>query len=77
MRIPRKIKKKIPKGWYCYELTGEKTEVWNEEYKTWVTSYKTKVCPFYESGDGIDGRCKLLDCDVLDQTKSCDIKFDY
>jgi hypothetical protein len=47
IKIPRKLKKKIPKGVYCYKLTGKTSEVWNEEYKTFVTSYHTDVCPFY------------------------------
>jgi hypothetical protein len=77
-RVPRKSKKKIPKGYYCYTFTGEESKVWNEEYKTWVTAFHTKVCPFYENGDdGLFGNCRLLKCDVLDQVKSCSIKLDY
>lgn len=75
MRVPRKLKKKIPKGWYCYTMTGKTSKTWNEEYQIWVPTYHTKTCIFYENVDF--GRCKLFNCDVLDQTKSCNIKFDY
>lgn len=47
IKVPRKLKKKIPKGVYCYKLTGKTSEVWKEEYKAFVTAYHTDVCPFY------------------------------
>ena len=43
MRIPRKKKKQIPKGWYCYEQTSGMK--YFEEDGT--TGYDIKVCPFY------------------------------
>ena len=59
-------------------MTGETSKTWNEEYQIWLPTYHTKTCPFYESvDDSIYGKCKLLNCSVLDQTKSCNIKFDY
>lgn len=45
-RIPRKLKKKIPKGVYCYVFTGKTSNVWNSDTKSFVTSYHTKNCPF-------------------------------
>ena len=73
-RLPRKNKKKIPEGFYCYTFTGKTSKVWNEEYGVWVTAYHTKVCPFYQSGDGLFGECKLLNCEVIDQVKECSLK---
>ncbi len=68
MRIPRKLKKKIPVGHYCYtpvEFPSEKNNF----------VYKIKKCPFYSYVDGIEGYCKLLKCEVEDQTKSCSFKY--
>jgi len=73
-RLPRKLKKKIPEGFYCYEFTGKTSQVWNEEYKIFVPSYGIKLCPFYKSGDGLFGECKLLNCEVIDQVKECSLK---
>lgn len=56
-------------------MTGETSKTWNEEYQIWLPIYHTKTCPFYDNKNG--GECKLLNFDVLDQTKSCDIKFKY
>lgn len=45
MRIPRKIKKQIPIGMYCYTPMGFD---WN------TGTYHIKTCPFYSSGHFID-----------------------
>jgi hypothetical protein len=76
-RVPRKLKKKIPEGSYCYTFTGKESKVWDDKYKVWTIALHTKVCPFYEYDDGLFGNCRLLGCDVLDQVKSCSIKDDY
>lgn len=46
MKLPRKLKKKIPKGLYCYELNGKMFKRWNKEVNDFVTVYKAKSCPF-------------------------------
>lgn len=48
-RIPRKLKKKIPKGMYCYTLNGKTYQKWNEEYQQFFPSYGINLCPFYTS----------------------------
>jgi len=45
MRVPRKIKKQIPIGRYCYTLL-------NFDWATY--NHKVKFCPFYSSGHVID-----------------------
>lgn len=83
MRIPRKLKKKIPRGFYCY--TGMKMD-WN------TGIYHIKPCPFYarikikdmkpqptwvddeyiaKYGEEKDGWCKLIKCEIEDQCKFC------
>lgn len=85
-RVPRKKKKQIPKGLYCYTPVKFTDE-----------GYKIKLCPFYknikikdiplenrpkwmdeeyvsEFGDKFESWCSLLKVDVLDQCKSCDFK---
>lgn len=64
MRIPRKKKKKIPKGVYCYTPKGI---VWKEN--TFI--YKVKLCPFYKHMDGLEGHCSLFKYEVIDQCKIC------
>ena len=67
MRIPRKIKKKIPSGYYCYNFLKKKI---NDE-KVENTLYRIKPCIFYQHIEGLEGYCKLLKCDIIDQVKSC------
>jgi hypothetical protein len=82
MRIPRKLKKKIPEGMYCYK--GIRMDM-----KTGI--YHIKSCPMFkyiqaknkpiDKQDEIDreypeewiGWCKLLQCEIDDQCKSCGI----
>lgn len=86
MRIPRKIKKKIPKGLYCYTGIG---------FDPKTGAYKIKSCNYFkyikasqkpkESQDEIDleypnekiGWCKLIKSEIDDQCKSCGIKFGF
>jgi hypothetical protein len=49
VRIPRKKKKQIPEGFYCYTHTGKTYQIWSEECKTFLPSFGTKSCPFYGS----------------------------
>lgn len=58
MRVPRKIKKKIPKGFYCYTFTGERGVS-----KDGLPTKKIKRCPFYtwKNLNGVDvPYCGLL-----------------
>lgn len=66
MRIPRKSKKKIPNGYYCYKFL----KIINDE-KVENVRLRIKPCIFYQHVDGLEGYCKLLKCDVIDQVKSC------
>jgi hypothetical protein len=90
MKIPRKLKKQIPVGFYCYEGI----------HMDWETGeYKIKPCPFY-SGVKIEdvplnqrpewldqeyidefgtndtiSWCKLLKNDIDDQCKKCGLRY--
>ncbi len=85
MRIPRKLKKKIPEGLYCYKFLKPIIEgnIWK--------GYTIKLCEFFnvikledkpkELQDEIDkefpkekvGWCKYLQSEIEDQCKSCGI----
>jgi hypothetical protein len=70
MRIPRKLKKKIPKNTsYCYVPDHKKNAKQKELFPYWI-----KSCPFYQHQEGIDGWCRLVKDEVMDQCKSCGIK---
>lgn len=59
MKVPRKIKKKIPKGLYCYTFTGER----GIDEKTGLPTMKIKRCPYYtwKNLNGVDvPYCKFL-----------------
>lgn len=68
MRIPRKKKKQIPKGVYCYSPTSGFKELKSGKY-----GYTIKSCPFYKHIKGMSGHCKLLNCETIDQVKECGI----
>lgn len=80
-RIPRKSKKVIPKGMYCYEpIVNKKGEIIFFKNKEGLSYYKTKPCKFISDhpeypDDNITSYCKLLKCDVEDMCKSCGIKY--
>lgn len=79
-RLPRKLKKQIPLGLYCYR--GLRFDL-----NTGI--YYIKPCPFYtriklkdkpiDQQDEVDkefpeeyiGWCKLIKCEIDDQCKSC------
>lgn len=83
-RAPRKIKKKIPKGRYCYlGIKYENSILYTKEcsyYKYIQAKNKPK-----EFQDEIDreypeakiGWCEFLKCEIDDQCKSCAIKLEY
>ena len=72
-RVPRKLKKQIPKNTpYCYTPTsGWKT------LKGGGQGYTIKCCPFWEYRESDFGWCKLVKYNVLDQCKSCNISHGY
>ena len=74
MRIPRKKKKQIPTGMYCYQATSGWKILKNGQY-----GFTTKLCPFYEKKyEGVfGGHCKLLDAEIIDQCKSCGLKYGF
>jgi hypothetical protein len=89
-RVPRKLKKKIPKNThYCYTPTSE-IGIMNDG----KLGYTIKRCSFYswrkikdlkpdylneeemiKYGEENVGFCKLVKCEVNDQCKSCGIKY--
>ena len=69
-RIPRKIKKKIPKNTpYCYQIDNKK----QRKEKGFV--FHIKSCVFYKYTGSIFGHCKLFNCEVEDQCKSCGLRY--
>lgn len=80
-RLPRKIKKQIPLGLYCY--TGIKfdmsTGIYHIKPCIFYTHIKIKDKPKLEEWDKdcleeTIGWCKLLKCEPTDQCKDCSIK---
>jgi hypothetical protein len=70
MRIPRRLKKKVPKNTpYCYVPDHKKNAQQKELFPYWI-----KSCPFYQHQEGIEGWCRLVKSEVMDQCKSCKIK---
>lgn len=73
-RIPRKIKKQIPVGLYCY--TGIKFDM-----NTGI--YHVKPCGSYSSvpdkeyPDSHIGWCKILKVEIDDQCKSCNSRIGF
>lgn len=70
MKIPRKAKKRIPAGLYCYRPI--KAPCKENNYV-----YKVKNCPFHKHIEDIEGKCKWLNNTVEDQVKDCGIKVDF
>ena len=67
MRIPRKIKKQIPKNTpYCYAPDDKKNAKQKDFFPFWI-----KTCPFYKHIDEFDGWCKLIKHEIDDQCKLC------
>ena len=58
----------IPYGLYCYEVLSI------EPSKKHGFIIKIKPCDHYKrTGDKLIGFCKLLECDVWDSVKECDL----
>lgn len=74
MKIPRKKKKQIPTGMYCYTLASE----W-KRFKDGKYGVAVKPCPFYSNNSGsiFGGYCRLIDTVVMDQCKSCSLKLGF
>jgi hypothetical protein len=66
IRVPRKIKKKIPKGVCCYTPIGI---IWGLE----AMEFKVRTCSFYHHYEGTEGYCRLTRFGIEDQDKSCGI----
>lgn len=71
-RIPRKKKKQIPKGHYCYTPTSG-----FKKLKNGKLGYTIKPCLFYKHVDGLEGHCSFLNSEILDQVKDCGINCRY
>ena len=68
----RKILKSIPNNTnYCYSPDVEKNI---EAEKNGDHSYYIKPCEFYQSKEGLIGKCKLYNCEVIDQVKVCGLR---
>lgn len=66
----KEIYNKIPKNTpYCYTPDIEKNTEAKEKGEYGV--FYIKPCEYYENLDGLQGRCKLYDCEVIDQVKGC------
>lgn len=91
-RLPRKLKKKVPPGIYCYTFTGKTVMKWNEEAKQYLPAHRIKICPLYFHNHLGYGDCRFLhritgkyngaedsewDCCLDDQCKSCSIRKYY
>lgn len=83
IRLPRKLKKKIPEGHYCYTMLNRYLS------KDGKLKFKIKLCPMYFRNELGLGDCKylvqvtnklngMIDIDFLlhDQCKSCSFKCD-
>lgn len=89
-RFPRKLKKHIPVGAYCYIPNGKNGQKWNEEYKIFLPTYGVTYCKFHGSikikdkpeiedweNEFLEDKvewCKLLKYDIMDSCKSCTFK---
>jgi hypothetical protein len=81
-RLPRKIKKKIPKGVYCYKGIhfDSKTGIYHVKKCDFYTNIKMGDKPI-ELQDEIDkeypeeyvGWCNWLTCEIDDRCKNCGI----
>lgn len=74
VKVPRKLKKKIPKGMYCYSF---KTCVFYDNIKIKDKRIETKDEIDLEFPNEYIGFCKLVKCEIDDQCKSCGIKRFY
>lgn len=82
-RVPRKLKKKIPNGVYCYEGLSYDVEsgVYHIKACEFYTSIKCKDIPedkqdeiHKEYPEEIIGWCKMIKYEIDDQCKMCGIK---
>ena len=65
-RLPRKLKKQIPKDtFYCYRPDNKKNRC-EKGFTFWF-----KPCGFYVHRSGLLGYCNLKNCTVFDQVKEC------
>lgn len=74
MKVPRKKKKKIPHGVYCYGAVSRNP--WTNAILG-AFGIRTKPCLFYKHVEGLEGYCRLLKSEITDQVKDCSIKLPY
>jgi hypothetical protein len=85
-RVPRKLKKKIPRGLYCYKAISKDGSYFNIETKNcyFYTHKKVSDLPSplkeeYESYDCEPNEyisfCKLVKSSPMDQCKDCGINY--
>jgi len=72
MRIPRKKKKQIPTGMYCYTYNGKTGYT-----KDGLLYYGISPCPFYKYHQGIEGYCSVVKGEIEDQVKDCGTKYGF
>lgn len=69
MKVPRKLKKKIPNGWYCYDDKGGACIFfYYNELNCWD-------CKLFK--DDLNGKDGNIDLALDDMCKVCGIKLDY
>lgn len=92
-RVPRKLKKHIPVGVYCYVPNGKNGKKWNEEYKIFIPTHGVKYCRFHGSikvkdkpeieeceEEFLEDKvecCKLVKYEITDSCKSCSFRKVY
>lgn len=84
MKVPRKLKKQIPYGPYCYKGISfdTKTGIYHVKPCIFYTNIKCKDKPVQteldkEYPEHVDGWCKLLKCEIDDQCKNCGINWKH
>ena len=68
-KVPRKKKKKIPNGTYCYTPTSD----W-KDLEDGRTIMNIKYCPFYKYIEVDEGHCRFLNSKITQIIKECKIK---
>ncbi len=83
-RVPRKIKKLIPKGVYCYKLLrfDSETHTCHIEPCKFYSHIKCKDKPVQDELDKefpeqVVGWCKFLKGEIDDQCKNCGVKYGF
>ena len=70
MRVPRKTKKKIPRGRYCYIYMGKSCPYW------FFNKFDCGDCRYLYKETGVYNGEEELDLGLNDQCKACNLKID-